>query len=227
MSLRLTRKIRKSITFEDGRILVQMMGAEGEGDPADDAPGDEDPDDDEDEDEPSSSKKSASSDEDLDKIKKRMRAADRRATAAEQRLAEKELEGKTELEQTKAKLDQAESANEELNKALTELRRERLFLGSNTVTWHDPEMAMGKLNWSDIIDEDGEVDGAALERSIKDLAKNKPFLVKKDSVEDDEDNRPPADGQPSGTKAGSGSKKKSPAAQSREALEKKYPALRR
>lgn len=226
MSLRLNRKVRKGFELDDGRIIWQMMGAEGEGDPAEeDTEGDEDTDPEDDtEDDDSDKGKKDSGDPELERLKKRMRAADRRATAAEQRLREKELEGKSELEQTKAKLEQAEAANEELNAELLQLRRERSFLGSNTVTWHDPEIAMGKLDWDSLIDDDGQVDAAALDRAIKALAKSKPFLVKKETVEDDEDNRPP--GQPSaGGKPGTG-KKQTRAELDRAALEKKYPALR-
>lgn len=225
MSLRLVRKTRTGFVLNDGTFISQMMGAEGEGDPADDDTEEdtEDTDDeDEDGDKPDDSK---STDPELDRLKNRMRAADRRAAAAEQKLREKELEGKSELEQTKAKLEQVEAANEELNAQLMTLRRERSFLGSNTVTWHDPEIAMSKLDWDDIIDrETGEVDSRTLERAIKDLAKSKPFLVKKENVEEDGDNKPPP--QPSaGGKPGTG-KKQTKQEMDREALMRKYPALR-
>ena len=84
---------------------------------------------------------------------------------------------------------------------------------------------MSKLNWDALIDEDGDVDGTALERAIKALAKEKPFLVKKEVVEGGDDNGPANGGQPSGSKVGSG-KKQTKADLDRAALEKKYPALR-
>jgi DNA segregation ATPase FtsK/SpoIIIE-like protein len=226
MSLRLVSKTRKGIQLDDGTILLQMMGAEGEGDPTEDdtEENEEDTDDgDEDGDKPES--KPGSDADELEKLRKRMKAADRRAAAAEQKLRDIDLEGKSELEQTKVKLEQAEAANEELNTKLAQLQRERAFLGSNTVTWHDPEIALSKLRWDDLVDEDGEVDTAALDRAIKDLAKAKPFLVKSDKVADDEENKPPASGQPSGGKVGSG-KKQSKQELDREALLRKYPALR-
>lgn len=224
MSLRLITNTRKGFVLDDGRIVLQMMGAEGDADPTGD---EEDAKEDEnsgDEDEDSDESGSKKTDLDVETALKRMKAADRRAAAAEAKIKEFELKDKTELEQTVIKLQQAEAANEELNVKLSELRRERLFLGSNTVTWHDPEMAMSKLDWADIIDEDGEADKGKLDKAIKDLAKNKPFLVKTETA--DEDSGKPAPlGQPSGTSAGTG-KKKSAQEASREALLKKYPALR-
>lgn len=223
MSLRLTGKNRRFGTLEDGSIIWQMMGAEGDGDPADDGVEDEDDaDPDLEDDEPSNTGSDAA---EIERMKKRMKAADRRAAAAEAKIREHELAGKSELEQAQTRVAQLEAANEELNAKLQELHRERLFLGSNTVTWHDPEIAMAKLDWSSIIDEDGEVDSTALDKAIRDLAKTKPFLVKKEVVESNEDNAPPAGGQPSGTNTGSG-KKKSKQEIDREALLKKYPALR-
>jgi hypothetical protein len=229
MRQRLICKTRKGITLDDGTFIWQMMGAEGEGDPADDDTPDDDKDTDadpDDEDDPKKDKGSGDDDPEKERLKNRMKQADRRAAAAEQRLRDIELQGKSELEQVKAKLEQAEATNEELNSKLATLQQERAFLGSNVVTWHDPEMAMSKLDWASIIDSEGEVDTRELEKSIKDLAKAKPFLVKKETVETDEDNKPPASGQPSaGGKPGTG-KKQTKAEMDRAALEKKYPALR-
>lgn len=225
MSLRLIRKNRKGIELEDGRIIWQMMGAEGEGDPADDENENEEEDNDEDDESESDSKKKPE-DEIESSYKKRMRAADRRAAALEAKLQEIELAGKSELEQTKVKLEQSEAANQELAQRLSTLQRERSFLGSNTVTWHDPEIAMSKLDWDSIIDEDGDVNQGTLEKAIKDLAKNKPFLVKSETTSS-EDNKPDGENarQPSGSKVGNG-KKQTKESVDREALLRKYPALR-
>ena len=227
MSLRLITKTRRTHTLSDGRIISQMMGAEGEGEETEgDIENDTDADETEDdEDDKSKSDKGSEDDPEKERLKNRMKAADRRAAAAEAKLREKELEGKSELEQIKAKLEQEQATNEELNGRIQELTRERAFLGSNTVTWHDPEMAMSKLSWDDIIDEDGNADSTALERAIKDLAKRKPFLVKKDVVENDEDNKPGERQRSAPGNPGSG-KKQTKAELDRAALEKKYPALR-
>lgn len=225
MSLRLISKTRSGFTLDDGTFIPQMLGAEGEGDPAEDTEeGADDGEEDEEGDDKSTDSTDSDADPEKERLKNRMKAADRRAAAAEAKLREKELEGKSELEQAKAKLEQVEAANEVLNTELSTLRRERAFLGSNTVTWHDPEIALGKLDWESLTDEDGTVDSAALDKAIKALAKSKPFLVKKDVVDDDEENKPPA--QPSaGGKPGTG-KKQTKAELDRAALEKKYPALR-
>jgi hypothetical protein len=224
MSLRLTCK-NSGIALDDDTIIYALMGAEGEGDPAEDD--DEDPEDEE-EDEPDESKKPKATDSDPEKdaLKRRMKAADRRAAAAETKLRELDDKDKSELEVQTRRVNELEAENEKLLETNKTLRRERLFLGSNTVTWHDPEIAMSKLDWDNIIDEDGEVDHSALNKAITGLAKEKAFLVKKDTADDDA-NRPNTSQQQqaSGGKVGSG-KKNSKQEIDREALLKRFPALR-
>jgi hypothetical protein len=221
MSLRLIKKTRMNYPAEHAFLAPLVMGAEGEGDPAQDDT-EEDAEDDSEEDEKDSSKDEES---ELEKVKRRMKAADRRAAEAERKAREYEDKDKTDLELATKKASELETENEKLQGQLRVLTQERYFLGSNTVTWHDPEIAMSKIKWDDIIDEDGEVDKTSLERAIKDLAKSKPFLVKSDNPSDE--GGKPADnaGQASGGKVGSG-KKQTKQELDREQLLRRFPALR-
>lgn len=225
MSLRLIKKRITGIPLEDGTLVPWIMGAEGEGDPKDDDSNDEESDE-EDEDEDDGDKPDPKdSATELDKMKLRMKAADRRAADAEKKAREYEDKDKSELEVASKRVSELEVENTALQGKLSELTRERHFLGSNTVTWHDPEIAMSKLDWKDIVDEDGDVDQTKLANAIKALAKSKPFLVK-DNDDNEEQRRPAGETQQSGGPVGSGKKKKSTAEQTREELLKRFPALR-
>lgn len=134
------------------------------------------------------------------------------------KLKEFEDKDKSELERTsgerdelKTKLDQEVSTNREL-------RLTNAFLMTNTVTWHDPAMALRSLNTTDVVTKDGDIDEKALKTAIEKLAKEKPFLVKSDG----------GDGQhngPTGAPVGSGAR--GVKQKDRAALEQKYPALRK
>jgi len=226
MSLRLISKSNKLDTTVDGELIPWIMGAEGEGDPADENDSEDGDEEDEDEDSDKESKTTDTKDAatELEKLKTRMKAADRRAAEAERKIREAEDKDKSELELQTRRVTELETENAALQGKLQTLTQERYFLGSNTVTWHDPEIAMGKLDWSDIVDEDGEVDQKKLGSAIKDLAKSKPFLVKSEDP-DEESRRPANQQQSSGGNVGSG-KKKSKQELDRESLLKRFPALR-
>lgn len=92
------------------------------------------------------------------------------------------------------------------------------FMADDRYSWVNPKAALKLLDLDDVeITEDGEVDG--LEEAIEDLAKEHPYLLSKDEDDEDEDKPKRKIGQKTGTK-----KKGQP---NREALLKKYPALRR
>lgn len=160
-------------------------------------------------------------------LTERMKAADRRASAKEQeltqalaKLKEHEDRDKTELERATADAEQSRKEAEDAKSALRAQRINNAFLTSNKFTWHNSERAMSLLDLSEVtISDDGTVVG--LEKAIDALAKSDPYLIKTD----DSEQRSP--GTPSGTPAGSGTGKGKPAANSRESLMDKYPALRR
>lgn len=226
MSLRLISKSNKQGYPLDTVMIPRIMGSEGEDNPADgkESEDEESEEDDEEEAEKPDSKDSKNLAEELEKTRNRMKAADKRAADAERKIREAEDKDKSELELATRRVTELETENGALVGKLKTLTQERYFLGSNTVTWHDPEIAMGKLDWSNIVDEDGEVDQTKLGKAIKDLAKEKPFLVKSDTA--DEDARRPANQQQSsGGNVGAG-KRKNKQELDREQLLKRFPALR-
>lgn len=127
--------------------------------------------------------------------------------------------------------------------SLTEVNRimsaQLAFFKSNTITWADPSDAFALAEreglFDDVIDEDGTVDASELRRSLKDLAKRKPYLVKKDgstkargrkTIDDDEEED---DDEPRSRRSGStmNSRRKGSKAQgpSRAELAKRFPVL--
>lgn len=222
MSLRLLRT-----TYDH---LPIPMGAEGENDPTKDEPkddpekeGTDDGTDDGDGDGDGDKSKPVTQ-EAFDKLFQRMQAADRRATAAETKVKEAERAKMDDLQRAQDELKEATDKLQELEGDLKTERLHNAFLASNTITWHDPEMAMTHVNLEGVLKDDGTVDSAQLKKQIQALAKEKPFLVKSE------------DGGGSGKKVGQtgagvgtdlgGDKDKNGAA-SRETLMRKYPALRR
>jgi hypothetical protein len=218
MSLRL---LRKYVTQ-----LPVPTGFEPEGDPPDTdeeetPPGDDDGGDESggsgDDDKPVTR-------EEFQKLFQRMQAADRRASTAETKLKEKE---KAELGDLERAQRDAKEAQDKLKEVQGDLQTERLhnaFLASNTVTWHDPTIAMGMLDLDGVQKDDGTIDHKALKAGITALAKEKPFLVKTEEEGQGGGRKTGPTGQPIGTGGGSKDGKENA---DREKLVRKYPALRR
>jgi hypothetical protein len=107
----------------------------------------------------------------------RMKAADKRATTAENRLKKIDEANLSDVE--KAQQAAAEAA-ERVAKAEESLKNERIknaFLAENSVTWHNSNDAFSMLNKEGLeITEDGKVTG--MKEAIKSLAKDKAYLVK-------------------------------------------------
>lgn len=220
MSLRLLRKTT--------RTLVVPMGAEGENDPTkvlddkkDDAADDAS---DDGGDEPEVDKTQPVSREDFDKLFQRMQAADRRATAAETKVKEQDRAKMDDLTRTQSELDEAKTKLADAENALKVERLHNAFLASNTITWHNPRLAMKELDLEGVQKDDGTVDEASLKKAITALAKAQPYLVKNDDSEGGGKKGNGPTGAGVGTDMGGNSDKKSSA--NREALLKKYPALR-
>lgn len=224
MSQRLLKKYTHPTA--DELLLPYFMGAEGEADPADDDPDDSDDTDDGDggdgtgEDDDSDSKKNATvSREEFEKLLNRMKAADRAKTAAEAKAKQYEDKDKNALELATQRIEELEKAVADKDTVLRTQGLENAFFASNTVTWHNPNLALKELDLDGVQDDEGNIDRAVLKRAIEKLAKAQPFLVKKEG-----DNPNGKQGK-SGNNPGGGSGDKTAA--DRKALEKKYPAIRR
>ena len=154
--------------------------------------------------------------------KKRIRIREQKARIAE---LERELAAKG---KTKSKDDEDDSDSEEVasltadrDKLLTDnegLRIQVAFLKNAKHAWKNPAAALKLADLSDVeINDDGEVDG--LDEALDALAESDPYLLKgKD--ETDETPKVKKSGQRSGTQRKKGNA-------NRDALLKKYPALRR
>jgi hypothetical protein len=189
-----------------GRPVWPIRGAEPDDDDEDDDDDGDDDDDDtdsggDDKSKKKSKDKSKDGDEDddddddaeerLSRMRKRMKAADRRASEAERKLREaqeakdKDGEGDQSL---KPQLEEATKQVGTLQSENTTLRLQNAFLLNNKFTWHDPEDVMAlvlKDEDVEIDDESGEVHG--MEASLKRIAKKKPWMVKPDAAGTDDD----------------------------------------
>lgn len=201
-----------------------------------DPPDDDDDGDDDDDDDDSSSDDAGSDGSDdgddgdsqaeLERLRKRMQAADKRATAAEKALKKKEDAEKGDLERAQSALTDLEKQNKELSATVSELRLQNAFLTANKITWHDPDtalaLAQSKGFLADVVDEEsGEVDKKALAKSLERLSKEHEYLVKT-SKDDKQEDAPPS-GEPSG---GRSDNKKDDKAK-KAAMKQRFPVLNR
>ena len=190
------------------KVVWPMMG----GAPDDDDDSDDDDDDDSDDaddsddgddDDTDKSKDKSEDDGDdekvskseFDKIKERMRVADRRRTEAEKELQKIRDKDKPELEKVKGEHADLTKQVETLQRSLGSLRLENSFLKANKHSWHDAEtalaLAQAKGYLEDVVDEDGEVDRKALTKALDRLATEHKYLLadsdsKKDKTKDED-----------------------------------------
>lgn len=162
------------------------------------------------------------SNEEYEALRERMKAADRRASTAEQKVKDHEKEGLSDLQKAQTEATEHKEAATVLANENRDLKMRVAFLTSNDVTWHDPEAALRLADLSEVLDDEGSIDKVALKKALTDLAKSKPFLVKQETASDDNDGeeRPPSGGSV-------GSSKKKEAVKNTDALLRKYPALQR
>jgi hypothetical protein len=217
----MSQRLAASKALNDLRHLV-LMGGEGEADPENDpaSKGDDEGASKEDGDKPAEG--TPISKEEFDKLFARMQAADRRASEAEKKAKQYEDKDKSELEKASGRLAELEAENKAVKAELLRVKKENAFFASNSVTWHDPDLAVKQLDWEGVVKDDGEVDAPALRRAIEALSKSKPFLVKTD----DGKGKLPAGNGSTGAPAGSG-KQTEKTNTDRDKLLRKYPALRR
>lgn len=139
---------------KDGRPIFMIAGGSGEDD------------DDDDDDGPSGA--TVAIGKHL-RLKTRMQAADRRAAAAEAKLAE--------VEPIAAKVPDLEKQAEKNAETIKKLRIDNAFLTSSEVEWVDAEAALRLVDLSEVeIKDDGTVKG--LKEALAALAEKKPYLVK-------------------------------------------------
>jgi hypothetical protein len=156
--------------------------------------------------------------EEIDRLTERMKAADRRAAAAEAKVKEFEDKDKSETERLTEQVTTLQSQVQERDEVIKNLRFENAFALNAKYSWHDPQVVLGLVKGRDdvTIEEDGTVKG--LNKALDAIAKEKSFLVK---TEGTGGSTPP----PSGSSTGSNGKNGSKNVTDAEALRKKYPAL--
>lgn len=161
--------------------------------------------------------------EDAEAYKRRMQAADRRASAAEAELQKYKDKEKSAEEKANDKVKESETNLAEANKTIKTLRLQNAFLVADDQSWHDPETALdlaeSKGYLVDVVEDDGTINKKLLAAALKKLATDKPFLVKKKS--DEGSGGSGASGGDVGGGRGSGGKI------DEATLRRKYPALNR
>jgi hypothetical protein len=215
------------------RTVWPILGASPDDNPDDSGDGDTDPDDDpenkgEDSAEGTETEEKVSK-ADYEKILERMKAADRRAAAAEKAVNDAKLKDASDLEKTKAELEQERQAKVKLEQENRNLALNQALLTHpeyGASKWEDPsdvvEMAHRAIATEDLtIDEDGAVKG--LDKWLKSIASKKPYLLKKESGNGNGDGKVGA----SGGGVGSGRKGGANTDLSEEELRRKFPALNR
>lgn len=206
----------------------RMMADEDDDDDDDDTSGDGgdnggDGDDDEDDsDDDTDSNDSA----ELEKLRKRMKAADKRASEAERKLQQIEDAKKDDLTKSTDRVTELETQVTTLQGEVSTLRLQNAFLTANKHEWHDPEVALSlassKGYLEDVVDEDdGGVDKKALSKALDRLAKEHGYLVASKDKKDDEPGTP--SGEPSGGRSDNAKDEK----QRKAALRNRFPALNR
>lgn len=218
----LTGEEVKPLWFDErGVAFYPVMGAAPEGDDETDEESDDDTGSDDGTEGQESGKDSGTtvSKSEFDALMARMKAADKRASTAEQKAKEYEDKDKSEAERATQRVTELEAENTSMKNELKTARLQNAFLSSNDVVWHDSEVALAHADLSEVIDEDGNVNKSALKKALSDLAKAKPFLVKSETKQDD----PPA-GQ-SAPPVGSGKKKTGAGQTNEDDLRRKYPSL--
>ncbi len=191
-------------------------GSSGSGDSSedDDAGGDDDDDDD------------GGSNSELERLRERMKAADRRAAKAEEELRERKKADQTDLENATQEVEELKGKLTALQSEVQTLRLNNAFLTANDQDWHDADtalaLAQSKGYLEGVVDEDsGDVDKKALKKALERLAKEHQYLVKSKKKEDDEPGEP--SGEPAGGRSSNNKDDKAEAQKRRQ----RFPVLNR
>jgi hypothetical protein len=197
-----------------GKVVWPMMGGAPDDDDDDDdndddsddaGDSDDDGDDDSGDDDSSGDDDKADDDKvsksDFDKLKERMRQADKRRADVEKELQQLKDKDKPDLERAQARVSELEDETASLKSEVSSLRLSNAFLTSNKHTWHDAETALAladkKGMLDDVVDSDGEVDKKALTSALDRLAKEHKYLLA-DAKKSDDDKDKTASGRKSG-----------------------------
>lgn len=169
---------------------------------------------------------------DFDKMRGHLSNADRKKNAAEKELENVKRKERTDLENAQADVKKLTEETTTWQTRFNRLAMTNAFLIGSTqldVHWHDPEVAQAAAKLAELeVGEDGTVEG--MDQIIKDLAKKKPFLVKKAAEGEPSEEDKSKNGKVlSGSKVGTGSKGKSGSSTqlSQEELLRRFPALGR
>jgi hypothetical protein len=165
--------------------------------------------------------------EEFERIKARMKAADKRADDAEAKVKKAEDAKKDDLTKAQDDLQEAQSKIDALEEQVSGLRLQNAFLTTNKHVWHNPDVALNIAQSQKYLDgvvdeQSGEVDKVALGKAMDRLAKENAYLVKTEDKKDDDE----PDG-PSGEPAGGRSKNNKDAKKEKEALKRRFPVLNR
>jgi len=247
--------------LKDGTAVWPVLGGAEDAGEQDDPDLDEDEEDDEDdedddEDDTSSSKKSKKDNKDKDeddeddedarvhrasqqakRYRLALRAEQKKTADLAARIQAIEDETKNPDEVAARDIAGLKSTNETQAETIRTMTAQLAFFKNNTVSWIDPSDAFALAEraglFDDLVDEDGNVDERELRRGLRDLAKRKPHLVKKeeppktrgrkDSTDDDEED----DEQSPSPKTMNGKRKGTKGTTDRAALAKKFPVLGR
>lgn len=158
--------------------------------------------------------------DEFEQLKKRMQAADQRASKAEQELNEKKRAEQDEVTNLKQDLEAAQKTIGKLQELIDKTALENAFLSNNKHTWHDPSDALALLDREGVEVKDGTVTG--LGPAIEKLAKAKPHLLKSETDSGNGNSSEASGSANNGQRKGS---KKQVA--DRAAMAKRFPALRR
>lgn len=209
--------------------FTMMADGDDDDDDDDDARGANDADDNDDDKDDESSDDDGDSDsaEEKERLRKRMKAADKRAAAAEKELQKIRDKDKSELERAQTEVEELQTTVTTLQGEVSTLRLQNAFLTANKHSWHDPDVALSLANskkyLEDVTDEDGEVDKKALAKALDRLAKEHSYLVKsKSDDKSDNDDLPPS-GEPAGGRSDNSKDEKA----KKEQLRKRFPVLNR
>lgn len=118
----------------------------------------------------------------LDKAMDRLRAADRRASKAENDLKAINDAKKDDLTKAQDRVTELEQEVETHKETVTSLRLENAFLTANKHTWHKPAAALALARsegyLSEVMNDDGTVDNKKMGSALDKLAKDNAYLVK-------------------------------------------------
>lgn len=169
--------------------------------------------------------------DEFNKVMDRMKAADRRADAAERKVRDFEDKDKDKNEVLERDLSEATEKVSSLESRVLTLNLENAIMAEASGRFHDLRDVVSNIDIDDVTDDDGEVDKKALKKAVDSLAKSKPYLLVESSKNGDGDgdeedgDEDEGSGSPSGTPQNKDKGKGKGI--DKAYLAKKYPALRR